>query len=66
MPSSEFVDPDLLDPTFDHLTEEERLLILDRLKRQQDEKREGFEGKMRHWDSSRTKQEDYDEQMKVR
>ncbi len=36
MPSSEFVDPDLLDPNFDNgMSEEERLLILERLKRQQ-------------------------------
>ncbi len=60
------MDPDLLDPSFDLAQgEEERRTVLERLRRQQESRQAGFDEKMKLWESSRNREEEYDEQLKV-
>lgn len=64
----EWLDPEYLDPTFDLAAEgnEDRETVLERLKRQQESKQDGFTEKIKYWESARTKQQDaYDDQLKV-
>ena len=56
--------PDADDAGFDHGTIEDGS-VLESIKRQQEAKKEGFTDKLKFWDETRPRQEDYDMQLQV-
>ena len=57
--------PDPDDAGFDHGTIEDAS-VLESVKREQEAKKEGFVDKLKFWEETRPRQEDYDLQLQVR